>query len=76
MSLSLGPVLRRGRAEVRIKVLVDTLAYLETIKPPKTLRPRKNVVIRVCNDTVGAWSRPFTPARQLRVAEIVKQWSA
>jgi hypothetical protein len=57
-------------------VLVDTLAYLETIRPPKTIRPRKNVVVRVCNDTVGAWGRPFTPARQLPVADIVKQWAA
>ena len=58
------------------KVWVDTIAYLETIKPPKTIRPRKNVIIRICNDTVGAWSRPFTPARELPVAQIMKDWSA
>ena len=58
------------------KVWVDTLAYLETIKVPKTLRPRKNVIIRICNDTVGAWARPFTPARELPVAQIMKDWSA
>ncbi|MEA2736673.1 MAG: hypothetical protein QOE14_3124, partial [Humisphaera sp.] len=57
-------------------VLVDTIAYLETIRPPKTIRPRKNVVIRICNDTVGAWSRPFTKARELPVAQIMKDWSA
>ena len=57
-------------------VLVDTLAYLETIKPPRTIRPRKNVVVRICNDTVGAWARPFTPARQLPVAQIMKDWAA
>jgi hypothetical protein len=58
------------------KVLVDTIAYLETIKPPKTIRPRKNVIIRICNDSVGAWSRPFTPARELPVAGIMKEWAA
>jgi hypothetical protein len=58
------------------KVVIDTLAYLETINVPTTIRPRKNVAIRVCNDAVGAWSRPFTPAKRLPVAGIVKAWSA
>ncbi len=58
------------------KVMIDTLAYLDTIGVPKTIRPRKNVVIRLCNDTVGAWNRPFTPARELPVAEIAKQWAS
>jgi hypothetical protein len=57
------------------KVLVDTLAYLDTVAVPKKIRPRKNVVIRLCNDS-GAWNRPFTPARQLGVAAITKQWAA
>ena len=57
-------------------VVIDTLAYLETINVPRTIRPRKNVAIRVCNDAVGAWSRPFTPAEHLPVAAIAKQWAA
>jgi hypothetical protein len=57
-------------------VVIDTLAYLETIQVPKTVRPRKNVVIRVCNDAVGAWSHPFTAAAQCRVAKLVSAWSA
>ena len=57
-------------------VLVDTLAYLETIGVPKTVRPRKNVIIRICNDGPGAWTYPFTPARICPIAEIVKKWSA
>ena len=57
-------------------VLIDTLAYLDTVGVPKTIRPRKNVVIRLCNDMVGAWVRPFTPARELPVAKIAQQWSA
>jgi hypothetical protein len=57
-------------------VAIDTLAYLDTIAVPKTVRPRKNVVIRLCNDAVGAWSHPFTPADQLPVAKIAEAWSA
>ena len=30
-------------------VLVETLAYQYTRKPPKTVRPRKNVVVRLCS---------------------------
>lgn len=57
-------------------VLIDTLAYLETIQVPKTARPRRNVTIRLCNDSVGAWSRPFTPAAQCDVAKLVTAWGA
>jgi len=31
------------------KVRIDTLAYQYTRKPPKTLRPRKNVIVRLCS---------------------------
>ncbi|HEY5914335.1 MAG TPA: DUF4838 domain-containing protein [Verrucomicrobiae bacterium] len=31
------------------KVRIDTLAYQYTRKPPKTLRPRRNVIIRLCS---------------------------
>ncbi len=57
-------------------VVIDTLAYLETIQVPKTVRPRKNVAIRLCNDSVGAWSRPFTPAEQCDVAKLAGAWGA
>ncbi|HVM50739.1 MAG TPA: DUF4838 domain-containing protein, partial [Candidatus Acidoferrum sp.] len=57
------------------RVSVDTLAYLDTIGVPKTVRPRKNVVIRLCNDTVGAWTHPFTPAEQCDVAKLAEGWS-
>ncbi|MBI2947701.1 MAG: DUF4838 domain-containing protein [Verrucomicrobia bacterium] len=30
-------------------VHIDTLAYQYTRKPPKTLRPRKNVIVRLCS---------------------------
>jgi hypothetical protein len=57
-------------------VIIDTLAYLETIQVPKTARPRKNVAIRLCNDAVGAWSHPFTPAEQCDAAKLVSAWGA
>ncbi|HOX57247.1 MAG TPA: DUF4838 domain-containing protein [Candidatus Paceibacterota bacterium] len=57
-------------------VIIDTLAYLETIQVPKTVRPRKNVAIRLCNDSVGAWSRPFTPAEKCDVAKLASAWGA
>jgi hypothetical protein len=57
-------------------VMIDTLAYSQTIRPPKTMRPRKNVIVRMCNDAVGAWSKPFTPADQCEFGKIVKQWAA
>jgi hypothetical protein len=31
------------------KVRIDTLAYQYTRKPPKTIRPRKNVIVRLCS---------------------------
>jgi hypothetical protein len=57
-------------------VTIDTLAYLETIQVPKTARPRTNVVIRLCNDRVGAWSHPFTAAAHSEVAKLIVAWSA
>ncbi len=36
-------------ARVRPEVKVDTLAYQYTRKPPKTLRPAPNVIIRLCS---------------------------
>jgi hypothetical protein len=56
-------------------VVVDTLAYLDTVKPPKHARPRANVVIRLCNDRVGAMTHPFTPADKCEIAKIVSDWS-
>ena len=58
------------------EVVIDTLAYLETIQVPKTVRPRKNVVIRLCNDAVGSWTHPFTPAERCDVARLAGAWSA
>lgn len=56
-------------------VVIDTLAYLDTVQPPKTARPRHNVVIRLCNDEVGSWKHPFTAAEQCEVAKTAIAWS-
>ena len=58
------------------RVTIDTLAYLETSRVPRTIRPRPNVAVRFCNDAGGAWSYPFRTARELKTAELAKAWSA
>jgi hypothetical protein len=40
-------------------IAIDTLAYQYTRKPPKTLRPRPNVIIRLCSIEC-CFSHPFT----------------
>ena len=50
-------------------VVIDTLAYLETIQVPKTVRPRKNVAIRLCNDAVGSWVASVHAGRAVRRGE-------
>jgi hypothetical protein len=57
------------------RATIDTLAYLDTIGVPKTVRPRKNIAIRLCNDVVGAWTHPFTPAQDCDVAKLTESWS-
>ncbi len=58
------------------EVMVTTAAYLETVRPPATLRPRPNVLIRLCND-LCAWPHPFTPVRKFApLVEIVNRWKA
>ncbi len=39
-------------------ITVETLAYLESFLPPKTVRPGKNVMIRLCTDS-HAWPFPL-----------------
>jgi hypothetical protein len=56
-------------------VLISTLAYGETLEVPRTIKPRKNVCIRLCNDDVGAWKRPFEPAGICDFAPLLKSWS-
>jgi hypothetical protein len=48
---------------------------LDTVQPPKHARPRSNVVIRLCNDRVGAMTHPFTPAEKCAIAQTIAGWS-
>ena len=56
-------------------VVISTLAYLETIGVPKTMRPRRNVAIRVCND-MCSWPHPFLPAEEhAEFRNVLTSWS-
>lgn len=44
-------------------VLVSTLAYFWSLKAPRTLRPRSNVVIRMATES-AMWRRPFVGVRR------------
>lgn len=46
-------------AEEYPNISIDTLAYQYTRTPPKTLRPRKNVIIRLCSIEC-CFAHPFT----------------
>ena len=54
---------------------VDTLAYLETVQLPKTIRPRANVSVRLCNDFTGSWIHPFTPVQDCNFGKFVETWT-
>ena len=41
------------------EISLDTLAYMMTQKPPKTIKPRENVIIRLC-DTDSNFTKPIT----------------
>ena len=57
------------------RVKVSTLAYLGTVQPPKTVRPRDNVVIRLCTDR-HAWSRFFEFVTETdEFSRAMKAWS-
>jgi hypothetical protein len=43
----------------RPDIMISTLAYLDTVDAPKLVRPRQNVIVRLCND-LHSWRYPFT----------------
>ena len=56
-------------------VRVSTLAYNDTVVPPKTIRPRPNVAIQFCTDA-HAWPHPYLYVTQTpKVFEALKGWS-
>ena len=58
------------------KVKISTLAYLDTFIPPKTVKPRGNVVIQLCTDS-HAWAEPFLTIEETqRFQAAMKAWAA
>ncbi len=55
-------------------IYISTLAYYETETPPKTIRPRDNVVIRLCN-TGGSLVRSFANDKNSKFRNNVIGWS-
>jgi Domain of unknown function (DUF4838)/Glycosyl hydrolase family 67 N-terminus len=56
-------------------VLVETLAYQYTRKPPKTVRPRKNVLIRLCSIECS-FVRPMEHEQNKKFRDDLEGWSA
>jgi hypothetical protein len=55
-------------------VAIDTLAYQYTRKPPKTLRPRPNVIIRLCSIECN-FREPLEHASNVAFADDIRGWS-
>ncbi len=55
-------------------VAVDTLAYQYTRKPPKLVRPRPNVIVRLCSIEC-AFSRPLDDPRNKAFFDDLDGWS-
>lgn len=58
-------------------VLVDTLAYQYSRKPPRTMRPESNVIVRLCSIEC-CFNHPFNTCASLRNKEFVadlKGWA-
>ena len=54
-------------------VLVDTLAYQYTRKAPRTLRPRPNVIIRLCSIECN-FAKPLTDSSNELFARDIRDW--
>jgi hypothetical protein len=57
------------------QVSVDTLAYQYTRKPPKTLRPRSNVIVRLCSIECN-FREPLDHFSNTAFSDDIKGWSA
>lgn len=56
-------------------VYIDTLAYTYTQKPPKTIRPRDNIIIRLC-DTQSNFTRCITDPENASFRDHLLSWAA
>jgi hypothetical protein len=55
-------------------VAIDTLAYQYTRKPPKTVKPRKNVIVRLCSIECN-FREPLTHESNAKFADDILGWS-
>ncbi len=55
-------------------VFIGTLAYQYTQEPPKTIRPRDNIIIRLC-DTASNFTRPVTDPDNRAFRDVLLGWS-
>ena len=55
-------------------VLVETLAYDYTRKPPKTVRPRKNVVVRLCSIECS-FAQPLESDANATFRDDIREWA-
>jgi hypothetical protein len=55
-------------------VAIDTLAYQYTRKPPKTLKPRTNVIVRLCSIECN-FREPLEHPSNASFADDIKGWS-
>ena len=56
-------------------VAVDTLAYQYTRKPPKTIRPRPNVIVRLCSIECN-FREPLEGPSNAAFGDDIRGWSA
>lgn len=56
------------------RVAVDTLAYQYTRKPPKTLKPRPNVIVRLCSIECN-FREPLDHSSNTAFADDIRGWS-
>ncbi len=63
-----------GIRDKQPEVYLDTLAYQYTQQAPKTIRPRDNVIVRLC-DTESDPSQPITAAANSAFREHLSRWA-
>ncbi len=56
-------------------VCIDSLAYMMTQKPARTLRPRDNLILRLC-DTGSNFTKPVTDPENTPFREHLLSWAA
>ena len=64
------------------EILIQTFAYTSTQKPPATIRPRDNVLIRLCHlgaefrgEVGGEYFRPASHRQNRTFRDYIRQWS-